>query len=394
MARSPSTARHSGDGEAWNGEGACSLTAGRTASPSGASNWRRPAASPSVKGILRSQEKLAAALETMPQGELLLRGDSVAFPPGGCAFRTSTGAPASAPARGRRSHRHPRPLDLLRPGRALVRDRHRPGVRAGRGGPAEPLHPRHVLPRELLGKSSFQFVNEDDKAKPACSSTRSSPTCRDRDAMRMDEPARFACSTALSCCRISGAIERGGEVTINLGRKRAGHGGVVQEAQDLGEVESAAAQQSQAQSQARQGGRRDRSSKPSAGGVRQTNRCAAKTAGPPAQHLRRLRRNFEHHPLDRHGRVLYLTNLLFNLLAKLICLGPPERHVFRPRRPDAPRDPGAAGAGRDLGDGAGRAVRHEPARRLQASQGAGARRPDRARPRGAVAALPDRGRMR
>ena len=34
---------------------------------------------------VRSREKLAAVLETIPQGELLLRGDSVAFPPGGVA---------------------------------------------------------------------------------------------------------------------------------------------------------------------------------------------------------------------------------------------------------------------------------------------------------------------
>ena len=30
-----------------------------------------------------SDEKLAAQLTTLPEGELLLRGDSVAFPPGG-----------------------------------------------------------------------------------------------------------------------------------------------------------------------------------------------------------------------------------------------------------------------------------------------------------------------
>ena len=58
--------------------------------------------------------------------------------------------------------------------------------------------------------------------------------------------------------------------------------------------------------------------------------------------------------------------------------------------PDAARHPGAARAGRDLGVGTGRALRHEPSGRLQASEGAGARGPDRARPRGAVAALPDR----
>ncbi len=48
------------------------------------------------------------------------------------------------------------------------------------------------------------------------------------------------------------------------------------------------------------------------------------------------------------------------------------------------------GARRDLGHGTGKAVRHEPARGLQASQSAGARRPDRARPRSAISALPHR----
>ena len=33
-----------------------------------------------------THEKLTALLETLPQGELLMRGDSVAFPPGGCAY--------------------------------------------------------------------------------------------------------------------------------------------------------------------------------------------------------------------------------------------------------------------------------------------------------------------
>ena len=33
-----------------------------------------------------SREKLSAELVTVPKGALLLRGDSVAFPPGGCAY--------------------------------------------------------------------------------------------------------------------------------------------------------------------------------------------------------------------------------------------------------------------------------------------------------------------
>src|ERR1700742_403694 len=71
-----------GDGEAWSGEGGCSLTAGK----GGATLWRfelaaAGSASAPLKGAFRSFEKISAALETIPSGELLLRGDSVAFPP-------------------------------------------------------------------------------------------------------------------------------------------------------------------------------------------------------------------------------------------------------------------------------------------------------------------------
>jgi hypothetical protein len=36
---------------------------------------------------MTTHEKLTAFLETLPKGELLMRGDSVAFPPGGCAYQ-------------------------------------------------------------------------------------------------------------------------------------------------------------------------------------------------------------------------------------------------------------------------------------------------------------------
>ena len=76
------------DEEAFGGEGAIMLKAGGA----GATVWRwelitreadfgRP---PPGSGIV-SHEKLAVMLATVPAGALLLRGDSVAFPPGGCA---------------------------------------------------------------------------------------------------------------------------------------------------------------------------------------------------------------------------------------------------------------------------------------------------------------------
>jgi hypothetical protein len=157
-----------GDGEAWNGEGACSLAAGKD----GVTLWRFELAaagssSSLIKGALRSQEKLAAALETIPQGELLLRGDSVAFPPGGCAFL----------------HKHWGPgIRCLLDGGIRI-DTHGRSTSYGPGSAwyetgADPVFAQAamdrpsrfirvmVLPRALLGKSSFQFVNEEDKAKP------------------------------------------------------------------------------------------------------------------------------------------------------------------------------------------------------------------------------------
>src|SRR5262245_41466528 len=65
-----------GDGEAWSGKGAVSLAPGKD----GATVWRyelAPSASqPGLGNGVRSHEKLSAALETIPQGDLLLRGDS------------------------------------------------------------------------------------------------------------------------------------------------------------------------------------------------------------------------------------------------------------------------------------------------------------------------------
>jgi hypothetical protein len=158
-----------GDGEAWHGEGAASFAAGKH----GVTLWRFELTPPGSSGDplngpgVRSQEKLAAMLETIPQGELLLRGDSVAFPPGGCAFL----------------HKHWGPgIRCLLDGGIRI-DTHGHSTCYGPGSAwyetgsdavfAQAAMDRPsrfirvmVLPRTLLGKSSFQFVNEEDKAKP------------------------------------------------------------------------------------------------------------------------------------------------------------------------------------------------------------------------------------
>src|SRR5215470_817228 len=74
-------------GQAWQGEGAVGLAAGKT----GATCWRfeltaaPPTPPPAAAGVT-SREKLAASLDTLSPGEVLMRGDSVGFPPGGCAY--------------------------------------------------------------------------------------------------------------------------------------------------------------------------------------------------------------------------------------------------------------------------------------------------------------------
>jgi hypothetical protein len=156
-----------GDGEAWQGESAVRIAAGK----SGATCWRFDLLSSAPADMtppgVTSREKLAARLETLPPGELLLRGDSVGFPPGGCAYL----------------HRHQGPgVRCLIEGGIRI-DTHGRSTSYGPGGAWYETGPDPVfaqaaadrpsrfirvmtLPRALLGKSSIQYVNEADKEKP------------------------------------------------------------------------------------------------------------------------------------------------------------------------------------------------------------------------------------
>jgi hypothetical protein len=154
-----------GSEQAWHGQGAATVRAG----PEGATCWRwdfMPQSAPSLPpGPTR--EKLLARLDTLPKGDLLLRGDSVGFPPGGCAYR----------------HRHQGPgIRCLIEGGIRI-DTHGGSTAYGPGGAWYESGPDPVfaqaaadrpsrfirvmlLPRVLLGKSSIEYLNEDDKAKP------------------------------------------------------------------------------------------------------------------------------------------------------------------------------------------------------------------------------------
>jgi hypothetical protein len=156
-------------GEAWLGEDTVTIKPG----PQGVTVWRweltrgdRGTVTASAPGMI-THEKLTAYLETLPKGELLMRGDSVAFPPGGCAH----------------THVHQGPgIRCLIEGGIRI-DAHGRSMSYGPGGAwyesgpdpvfaqaAEDRPSRFIrvliLPRALLGKSSIQYVNEEDKAKP------------------------------------------------------------------------------------------------------------------------------------------------------------------------------------------------------------------------------------
>ena len=157
------------DGETWHGEGAVTLVAGSA----GACCWRfeltdgeAPQNASPQTGV-ETRKKIAAPLATLPAGELLIRGDSVAFPPGGCAFL----------------HRHQGPgIRCLIEGGIRI-DTHGRSTSYGPGGAWYESGPDAVfaqaaadrpsrfirvmiLPRALIGKSSIELLNEADKAKP------------------------------------------------------------------------------------------------------------------------------------------------------------------------------------------------------------------------------------
>jgi hypothetical protein len=156
------------DGEAWHGTDAVTIRAGKD----GATCWRfelsfSALADAATGREVQSHPKLAAPLETLPAGDLLLRGDSVAFPPGGCAYL----------------HRHQGPgIRCLLEGGIRI-DTHGHSTSYGPGGAwyesgpdpvfAQAAPDRQsrfirvmILSQSLLGKSSIQYVNDEDKAKP------------------------------------------------------------------------------------------------------------------------------------------------------------------------------------------------------------------------------------
>lgn len=150
-------------------KGAITMTAGSD----GAALWRYElvksgsALHPVPKTRGRSLEKLAAPLTWPIADELLVRADSVAFPPGGCAYL--------------HTHQGPGIRCLIEGGIRIDTDGHStsyaPGAAWFEAGPipvfAQAASDRAsrfirvmILPARLLGKSSIAYVNAEDRDKP------------------------------------------------------------------------------------------------------------------------------------------------------------------------------------------------------------------------------------
>ena len=158
-----------GDDQAWHAKGAQTLVAGS----SGATIWRfelspaerEPTRVARSLGVTR--DKLARALDWPIADALLLRNDSVSFPPGGCAYL--------------HTHQGPGIRCLIEGGIRIDTEGHStsygPGGAWFESGPAPVFaqaaadRPSRfirvmVLPASLKGKSSIAYVNPEDQAKP------------------------------------------------------------------------------------------------------------------------------------------------------------------------------------------------------------------------------------
>jgi hypothetical protein len=156
--------------QAWHGANEVTVTAGLD----GAEIWRWELAPSDSAPLLdlgrgvRTTLELRGPVDTIEAGnQWLMRCDSVKFPPGGCAF----------------THTHQGPgIRVLREGAIRIdaegaSHHYKPGEAWFENGP-DPVFAQAeeqgcsgfvrvmILPRELKGKSSISYVNDEDRDKP------------------------------------------------------------------------------------------------------------------------------------------------------------------------------------------------------------------------------------
>jgi hypothetical protein len=156
------------EGETWQGSDATVVKPGA----SGVICWRwelargdQGATVACAPGMI-THEKLSAYLETMPKGDLLMRGDSVSFTAGGCAFMHTHQGPGirCLIEGGIRVDTHGRSTSYG-VGSAWYESGPDPVLVQAASNKQSRFIRVMILPRELTGKSSIQYVNEEDKAK-------------------------------------------------------------------------------------------------------------------------------------------------------------------------------------------------------------------------------------
>ena len=148
------------------------------AGPEGATIWRwqlQPAGigADEIGVGWRCVEKLSAALTTLPQEPLLMRGDSVAFPAGGCALRHVHQGPGirCLIEGGMRIDTHGRSTAYA-PGGAWFEAGPEPVFAQAADRPTRFIRCM-VLPARLFGQSSIRYVDQADRDKPKDQSYRS-----------------------------------------------------------------------------------------------------------------------------------------------------------------------------------------------------------------------------
>ena len=154
------------DDEAWQGEGDVTVMPGKT----GATCWRWEIGETSRR---HDRPRLLVAGEACRDPANTARPAIFSGAATASRFRRED-APTCIAIRGRASASSPRVRSV-----SILRAIRRPTVRAAPGSRAAPSRcsrkrptvPRRfirvmILPRALIGKSSIQYVNEDDKAKP------------------------------------------------------------------------------------------------------------------------------------------------------------------------------------------------------------------------------------
>jgi hypothetical protein len=159
------------DGEAWHGEGTVTIAPGDA--PTTLWRWELARASTGgndggIEGAgVVSRQKLAAPLDRIPAGELLWRGDSVAFPPGGCALtHTHQGPGIRCLIEGAIRIDTDGRSTWYEPGGAWFESGPVPVFAQAAADRASRFIRVMILPRALIGKSSIRYVDPEDADKP------------------------------------------------------------------------------------------------------------------------------------------------------------------------------------------------------------------------------------